>query len=205
MPGFEHLAEEFLQDLTELKTMILIGRNCIPAQKQQQFTSPRNGNQIASKTPLGWCIIGESPPDLTSQIYTDNGLNGSQPQQRESGNGYRPPSQTRTQPAPRAPAFCAWCKDNNRVATHTTRHCGRFKQASTADRWTAIDRQGTCAVCLIGKHSPGRCPELRGDNSKCQHCKSFHGCGIECRPIPAERTQTSTARSGTLNNRSKAI
>ena len=31
MPGFEHLADEFLQNLAGLKTIMLIGRDCILA------------------------------------------------------------------------------------------------------------------------------------------------------------------------------
>ena len=65
MPGFEHLADEFLQNIADLKTVILIGRNCISAQQQKQFASPRNEHQIASETPLGWCIMGSPPPQST--------------------------------------------------------------------------------------------------------------------------------------------
>merc|ERR1712082_405946 len=61
MPGMEHLAGEFLQECADLKTVLLIGRNCIAAQRQNQFTSSRNRHQIASETPLGWCIMGRSP------------------------------------------------------------------------------------------------------------------------------------------------
>ena len=196
MPGFEHLAEEFLQDCADLKTVILIGRNCILAQRQQQFTSSRNRHQIASETPLGWCIMGESPPASTQRT---------QRRQNESGHRHQSLPQTRPRPVPRAPAFCAWCKDNNRVATHTTRHCDRFQRASIADRWEAVNRQEICTVCLIGKHSLSRCPEFRGDKSRCQQCNCFHGSGIGCRHLPAEQTRKDTAHSGTSSIKPRAI
>ena len=84
MPGFEHLANEFLQDLTDFKTILLIGRNCISAQLQSQFVSPRNEHQIASKTPLGWCIMGRSPPNKSQRIY--------------DSKTFRPTSSTRRRP-----------------------------------------------------------------------------------------------------------
>jgi len=69
LPGFEHLAEEFLPNLADLNTVILIGRNCIAAQKQKQFTSSRNEHQIASETPLGWCIMGKPPYRSIQRTY----------------------------------------------------------------------------------------------------------------------------------------
>ena len=171
MPGMEHLAEGFLQDFADLKTVLLIGRNCIAAQKQKQFTSPRNRNQIASETPLGWCIMGQSPPRPTQNT-------GERP--KEPYNGRQPVPQNRNRPTSKAPVFCAWCRDNNRVATHPTKHCGRFNNASIADRWDALKRQEICSLCLIGKHSLQRCPDFNVNQSKCQDCRRSHSSLIGC-------------------------
>ena len=68
MPGFEHLADEFLPNLKGLKTIMLIGRDCILAQRQRQFTNNQNKHQIAAETPLGWCIMGRSPPNPSQRF-----------------------------------------------------------------------------------------------------------------------------------------
>jgi len=71
MPGFEHFADKFYDDVSNLKTIMLIGRNCILAQRQRQFTNSRNQNQIATETPLGWCIMGKSAPIAMNRSYAD--------------------------------------------------------------------------------------------------------------------------------------
>ena len=43
-------------------TILLIGRDCVAAQRQEQFTSSQNQHQIIAKTPLGWTVIGSPPP-----------------------------------------------------------------------------------------------------------------------------------------------
>ena len=166
MPGFEHLANEFLQDLPGLKTIMLIGRDCILAQRQRQFTNNQNKHQIASETPLGWCIMGRSPPN---------------PSQRTYKTGHQSGIQNRPRANPRAQIHCAWCKDNNRMANHPTKHCDRFHRVNTVDKWAAIDRQEICAICLIGSHSPSHCPDYQGKESDCQQCKCYHSRRIACR------------------------
>ena len=138
--------------------------------------------------------MGETPPDSAQNTRK---------QQSKPKTKYQSFPRRRPMPAPRAPAFCAWCKDNNRVATHTTKHCDRFKKASIEGRWESLDRQGICVVCLIGKHALGRCPEIRRGNYRCQHCKYFHNSDIGCRP--ADGTRTHTANPGTSGTGSKAI
>ena len=59
-PGLEHLANHF-PDKENWETIILIGRNCSQAQLQQQEATSTDQSQIASRTPLGWVIIGGSP------------------------------------------------------------------------------------------------------------------------------------------------
>ena len=60
MRGLEHLADKFLNNHTDLKPIMLIGRDCIRAQRQYQTVS-KDGRLIASETPLGWCIMGQNP------------------------------------------------------------------------------------------------------------------------------------------------
>ena len=167
MPGFEHLADKFPQDLADLRTVMLIGRDCIMAQRQRQFTSNQNKQQIASETPLGWCIMGRSTPDLPQHTYNSR---------KQSM------TQNRTHSTPGAQICCAWCKTfTTNKATHPTKHCEGFKQATKADRWEAILSQEICAICLIGSHSPSRCPDYRGEDSFCQRCKWGHDNKIGCR------------------------
>ena len=196
MPGFEHLAEEFLKDIADLKTIILIGRNCISAQKQKQFASPRNTHQIASETPLGWCIMGSPPPQPTQTA---------QRTQRKTANRNRPRSQNRPWRMPKGPAECAWCHENNRTDTHPTKFCARFNGASLADQWKVVFRQRTCALCLIGKHEPKKCPEYRGESSRCQDCKEFHISSLQCEETPTDQVQRNTSFPGKDNKRPRAI
>ena len=173
MPGFEHLAEEFLQDIADLKTVILIGRNCISAQQQKQFASPRNEHQIASETPLGWCIMGSPPPQSTKTT---------QKEQKKLAHRNRSLPQNRPWQMPEGPAACAWCKENNRMANHNVKTCVHFKRANKTDRRAAVDRQKVCAICLVERHARNQCPEFRGDTSRCQHCNFSHSNEIGCRP-----------------------
>ena len=68
IPGLEHLAKYF-PIKQEWTTVILIGRNCPLAQIQEQAMVSRSERQIASKTPLGWVLIGEhqSYPQINHQ------------------------------------------------------------------------------------------------------------------------------------------
>ena len=69
MPGFADFAEHFYDDVSNLKTIMLIGRNCILAQRQKQFTDSRNRNQIVTETPPGWCIMGTVAPTPIGKSY----------------------------------------------------------------------------------------------------------------------------------------
>ena len=71
MPGLEQFADKFYDDVAHLTTIILIGRNCIEAQRHRQFTDSRNRNQIATETPLGWCIMGRTAPAPKNQTYAN--------------------------------------------------------------------------------------------------------------------------------------
>ena len=57
IPGMEHLACHF-HDNENWSTILLIGRDCAIAQRQEQTILSADEKQLATKTPLGWVIIG---------------------------------------------------------------------------------------------------------------------------------------------------
>ena len=59
-PGFEDCSHLFPQKEPAWETILLIGRDCMAAQWQEQFFDEKNGNtsQMLAKTPLGWTLIG---------------------------------------------------------------------------------------------------------------------------------------------------
>ena len=61
-PGYSMFAHEFPEKKDEWETILLIGRDCMEAQWQEQFYSAENRSQMVAKTPLGWTLIG-SPPE----------------------------------------------------------------------------------------------------------------------------------------------
>ena len=56
--GYEDFARHFPEKDTKWPTLLLIGRDCMPAQWQEQYYSEENQEQMVSKTPLGWTLIG---------------------------------------------------------------------------------------------------------------------------------------------------
>ena len=68
-PGLEHLATHFHQD-PNWSTILLIGRDCAIAQTQEENILSTNSQQLASKTPLGWVIIGKQSSTPTSKSDT---------------------------------------------------------------------------------------------------------------------------------------
>ena len=58
--GYEQFAEHFLDKKCwgKVPTLVLIGRDCMPAQLQKQFYSEDNPSQIIAQTPLGWVLMG---------------------------------------------------------------------------------------------------------------------------------------------------
>ena len=51
--GYERFAEYFLDKKMKLPTLVLIGRDCMPAQLQKQFYGEDNPSQMIVRTPLG--------------------------------------------------------------------------------------------------------------------------------------------------------
>ena len=61
--GFQHLAGYFPKKNPNWPTLLLIGRDCLEAQWQEQYyPTSENPSQMVFKTPLGWTLVG-SPPN----------------------------------------------------------------------------------------------------------------------------------------------
>ena len=56
--GYEEFARHFPNTNANWPTLLLIGRDCMPAQWQEQYYSDENTAQMVSKTPLGWTLVG---------------------------------------------------------------------------------------------------------------------------------------------------
>ena len=67
-PGLGNYAKHFPPKNQAWPTILLIGRDCIVAQQQEQFCSAQNQHQIIVKTPLGWTVMG-SPPEEKTAYY----------------------------------------------------------------------------------------------------------------------------------------
>ena len=57
IPEFAYLAPNFPQK-KKWSTLVLIGRDCPLAQRQQQFLPSSEKSPIITQTPLGWAMIG---------------------------------------------------------------------------------------------------------------------------------------------------
>ena len=51
-PGYAEYAPHFQENIEGLPTIALIGRDCMRAQLQKQYSSPENPDQLISRTPL---------------------------------------------------------------------------------------------------------------------------------------------------------
>ena len=91
--GLEHLAPHF-HNHENWSTILLIGRDCAIAQRQDQVLMSSDEKKLASKTPLGWVLIGEhsdsptpteTPPCQNSvlQTGTSSGTNQTWPRNTE--------------------------------------------------------------------------------------------------------------------------
>ena len=67
IPGLQHLADQFTPK-ENWQTIVLIGRDCTRAQIQKNMTFSNDKRQIASQTPFGWVLIGESTVPTSSRV-----------------------------------------------------------------------------------------------------------------------------------------
>ena len=58
IPGLSHLAHKF-PTRKMWPTILLLGRDCMQVQTQDQLTWSTDKCQLAAKTPLGWVIMGQ--------------------------------------------------------------------------------------------------------------------------------------------------
>ena len=65
LPGLGRYAKHFPPKNPRWPTILLIGRDCIAAQQQEQFTDSQNQHQILAKTRLGWTAMGSPRPSRT--------------------------------------------------------------------------------------------------------------------------------------------
>ena len=61
IPGLSHLSSKFPKK-RDWPTILLLGRDCIQALDQTQQIQSKDKHQRATKTPLGWAIIGKPAP-----------------------------------------------------------------------------------------------------------------------------------------------
>ena len=77
IPGVSHLADKF-PEKQDWPTILLIGRDCMLAQTQEDLTWSDDQSQVAAKTPLGWVLIGSpatfKPNPKTSHSQPQNFL-----------------------------------------------------------------------------------------------------------------------------------
>ena len=81
IPGVSHLADKF-PEKQDWPTILLIGRDCMLAQTQEDLTWSDDQSQVAAKTPLGWVLIGSpatfKPNPKTPRSQPQNCLHTSQ-------------------------------------------------------------------------------------------------------------------------------
>ena len=87
--GYEEFAQYFPEKDANWPTLMLIGRDCIPAQWQEQYYCDDNQGQMVSKTPLGWTLMGS--PEFRPSAYVVSGdkNNKNRRRNRRRGNGRR--------------------------------------------------------------------------------------------------------------------
>lgn len=78
--------------------------------------------------------------------------------------------------------FCAWCHYSGKGFNHTTPNCWFFTQATPEDRWKMLSKHRMCQLCLIDSHGLNKCPEFKGESSKCKACNYSHHPISGCRP-----------------------
>ena len=72
--GYEEFSRYFPEKDANWPTLMLIGRDCMPAQWQEQYYCDENRGQMVSKTPLGWTLMGfpESQPPVHVVLNPNN-------------------------------------------------------------------------------------------------------------------------------------
>ena len=77
---------------------------------------------------------------------------------------------------------CKWCSDHRRRHNHDTKDCHAFTNATSNEKWNAVDRHGLCMWCLQPKHLVKNCPNGLNEASRCNFCALSHNRNLGCRP-----------------------
>ena len=67
IPEFSDLAKNFPLKDNAWPTVLLNGRDCLPAQMQEQSRMGCSDQLMAVKTPLGWALVGKTSPSINER------------------------------------------------------------------------------------------------------------------------------------------
>ena len=84
IPGLRHLAQLFHDKKDELPTIILIGRDCVWAQQQEQTMPTHETDPIATKTPLGYALIGPKTNHANKTTVKDKPIQDNSTREHET-------------------------------------------------------------------------------------------------------------------------
>ena len=145
-PGFGMFAHEFPEKQDDWETILLIGRDCMEAQWQEQHYSAENRSQMVARTPLGWTLIG-SPPEKDPPTANRRPQNVRKEPRKEETHARTMVSQERE------PNFCIFHQGfRGHPSTHQTRECEDFVGLSPIEKWTIVNKERIFPLCLIARH-----------------------------------------------------
>ena len=164
---------------------------------QQIFKTLRQQSSNSQKQPQGSQIPVRRESIRQEQPHTPQ----TQESKQRTGE-YQAGAQNGQQSIPGDPILCAFCKDHKtkQQASHTTRSCNLFREAKTETKWRILRRQTVCALCLEGSHGLTRCPEFKGNESKCFRCNFAHHSNVACRPQRNQTRQKTPERAHLLDS-----
>ena len=178
-PGYSMFAHEFPEKQDDWETILLIGRDCMEAQWQEQFYSAENRSQMVAKTPLGWTLIGFPP---------ERGLPTANRRQQKEKNEEETHARTMVSQE-REPSFCIVHTNSHSCAPdHHTRECEDFVELSPKNKWKIVNRERICPLCIVARHPARKCP-LRNGVTMCRNCHYTHAREMGCRPPETIRRQ----------------
>jgi len=114
--------------------------------------------------------------------------------QRQRGTyiRYQSPNRNRSQSTPGAKVKsanpCEICMLDTRemcdpnAVIHLVEDCSTIAKATASEQWSLMELAGVCFLCLNERHPFSKCPEFRGELSRCKKCRISHHKSIRCRP-----------------------
>ena len=183
-PGYSMFAHEFPEKQEDWETILLIGRDCMEAQWQDQYYSAENNSQMVAKTPLGWTLIG-SPPQKDPPPASRRQQKGKEKKSQEDSHAYNFASQELD------PNFCIIHTNSHSCPPdHHSRECEDFVGLSPKNKWMIVNQERICPLCITAQHLARKCP-LRNGATMCQNCHYTHAREMGCRPPETIRRQES--------------